>query len=62
MNDSKESIEKIIKCILCAVTLHNFLITENDEGNVFSKENNDCARKTDANNKLNCPVNDAADK
>ena len=62
MKEDKESIEKIIKYILCAVILHNFLIAENDEGNVFFEEDDDCVSGIDTDNKLNCPVNDATDE
>ena len=45
-----------------AVILHNFLIAENDKRNAFFEEDDDCMSNIDANNELNCPVNDAIDE
>ena len=62
LNEDKESIEKIIEYVLHAVILHNFLIVKNDEGDAFFKEDNDSASDINADNELNCPINDATDE
>jgi len=62
LNKNKESMEKIIKYITAAVILHNFLISENNESNYFFDEEDNCLSDIDANNGLNCPVNDESDE
>ena len=54
--------ERIIRYIICCVILHNFLIAENDEGNTYFFEENDCASEIGANNELNCSVNDTTNE
>ena len=54
--------ERIIRCIACCVILHNFLMAENDEVNTYFYEDDDCVSEIDADNELNCPVNDATNE
>ena len=62
LTEDEKSMVQIIKCIACCVILHNFLIAENDEGNTYFYEEDDCASDIDADNELNCPSNDASNK
>ena len=62
LNEGQKSMEKTIKHITCCVILHNFLIAENDEGNNYFNEDDDCVSEIDADNELNCPANDATNE
>ena len=53
---------KIIRHITACVILHNFLIAENDDGNNLFAEEDGYTSDIDADNELNCPVNDATDE
>ena len=60
LDEEKESMAKMIRCTTAYITVHNFLITKNDEGNNVFAEEYGHANDADSDNELNCPVDDAA--
>ena len=62
LDEEKESVTKIIRCITIFVMLHKCLIAENDDGNNLFAEEDGHASGMCADNELNCPINDATDE
>ena len=44
------------------INIHNLLIAENNKGNTYFHDDNNCVSEIDADNELNCPANDIIDE